>query len=145
MRYFRRRRYYRRQRRRTKNDIYQYNLHKECARALVHRRLEHWNQFYNFTYKRVSIKDTSSRWGSCSDLGNLNFNYRIVFLPIELVDYLIVHELCHLGELNHSKSFWELVSRAVPEYRTHEATLRTVGIDSYTPGKLGYNATHIHW
>jgi hypothetical protein len=73
------------------------------------------------------IKNTSSRWGSCSRLGNLNFNYKIVFLPPELQDYLVVHELCHLGQFNHSQSFWNLVKKTIPEYLRLRKNLRDIG------------------
>lgn len=95
-------------------DFQKYRLQ---ARELTHQRLEYFNKFYNFFYRRVSIKKQTTRWGSCSKKGNLNFNYRIVFLPVELLDYLIVHELCHLKEMNHSKNFWHLVSLAIPDYQ----------------------------
>lgn len=92
-------------------------MHKERARVFVHERLEVVNKEYGFLYNRVAIRDQKSRWGSCSAKGNLNFNYRIQFLPLHLADYIIAHELCHLKEFNHGKGFWELVERAVPEYK----------------------------
>jgi predicted metal-dependent hydrolase len=99
---------------RTRND---YLENKSAAERLVWGRLEHFNAFYNYIYNRVSIRDQKSRWGSCSGKKNLNFSYRIVFLPPELADYLVVHELCHLGEMNHSARFWKLVERTIPEYK----------------------------
>lgn len=95
------------------------------ARILVHARLEYFNQLYGFSYNRIFIKNQKSRWGSCSSKKNLNFNYRIALLPTELQDYLIVHELCHLAEMNHSKNFWKLVERAVPEYKRLNKRLKT--------------------
>jgi predicted metal-dependent hydrolase len=87
---------------------------KEHARELVHARLAHFNQHYNFSYNRVSIKNTKTKWGSCSSKRNLNFSYKIITLPPELQDYLIVHELCHLSEMNHRKGFWDLVGETIP-------------------------------
>src|SRR3989338_2317667 len=81
-----------------------YATHKEFARSVIHERLTYWNQFYNLEYKRVTIRNQRSCWGSCSARGNLNFNYKVIFLPELLMDYVIVHELCHLAELNHSKN-----------------------------------------
>ena len=89
---------------------------REQARTLVENRLSVINKYYGFRINRVAIKNTTTRWGSCSSKGNLNFNYKIIYLKPELADYLIVHELCHLGELNHSKRFWALVAKTVPNY-----------------------------
>jgi predicted metal-dependent hydrolase len=100
-----------------RNTRARYLRHKEQARALVHERIRFYNQFYNFRFNRIAIKNTKSMWGSCSAKGNLNFNYRIVFLPPPLADYLIVHELCHLYEFNHSKRFWNLVAATIPAYK----------------------------
>lgn len=91
---------------------------------LCHERLEHFGQLYNLTYNRVAIRNTRSRWGSCSSKKNLNFNYRILFLPPELQDYLIVHELCHLQEMNHAKQFWDLVALQCPDYTLRVQELR---------------------
>ena len=89
---------------------------REQTRKFVESRIRHFNSFYNFKINRVSIKNQTSRWGSCSSMGNLNFNYKIIYLRPQLADYLIVHELCHLGELNHSKRFWNLVAKTIPDY-----------------------------
>jgi len=104
-----------------------YLKHKELARALVKSRLEHFNQFHHFKYNRISIRNQRSRWGSCSKQGNLNFNYRIIFLPPLLADYLIVHELCHLKEFNHSRAFWHLVSQTIPRYLMARRELKKTG------------------
>ena len=101
-----------------------YKEHKETARELALARLSHFNQFYGFDYKKIFIKNLKSRWGSCSKLQNLNFNYKIVFLSVELQDYLIVHELCHLSEFNHSPKFWALVEKTIPNYKHARRELR---------------------
>jgi predicted metal-dependent hydrolase len=101
-----------------------YLKHREAARVFVHERLEYFNKHYGFRYGRVSIKDTTSRWGSCSRLGNLNFSYRLVLLPRELADYVIVHELCHLKQFDHSQKFWDLVAEQAPEYKRLRKELR---------------------
>ncbi len=105
-----------------------YVKHKEVARTLVHERLEYFNHHYGFTYGRVAIRDQRSRWGSCSKKGNLNFNYRIALLPPHLADYIIVHELCHLHEFNHSQKFWALVAETIPAHRACRHELRTKGM-----------------
>lgn len=102
--------------------------YKEQARTLAHERLEYFNQFYNFTYNTVRIKSHLTRWGSCSSKGNLNFNYKIALLPPELADYIIAHELCHLGEFNHSRKFWDLVARTVPNYTELRKKLKEIHI-----------------
>ena len=79
-------------------------------------------------YKRVAIRDQKSRWGSCSSRGNLNFNYRLILLSEEMCDYVIVHELCHLLEMNHSDRFWSLVALAVPDYQSVKAQMRKINI-----------------
>jgi predicted metal-dependent hydrolase len=93
-----------------------YLKHKEEARAFVHQRITHWNQFYQFPYGRVAIKNTKRTWGSCSRKGNLNFSYALLFLPRELADYVVVHELCHLKEHNHGRAFWARVAQTLPNY-----------------------------
>jgi len=72
----------------------------------------------------IAIKDTKSRWGSCSSRGNLNFNWRVIMAPLPVVDYLVVHETAHLKEMNHSPRFWNLVSTCCPDYKNHIAWLR---------------------
>jgi len=95
----------------------EYYKHRAQALSLAKSKVEQWNKFYNFSYNRVSIKNQKTRWGSCSKKGNLNFNYKVVHLPEDLLNYLVVHELCHLRELNHSSRFWELVAKTVPNYK----------------------------
>ena len=102
----------------------EYLKHRAQALALATNKIKSWNRHYNFGFNRVGIKNQKTRWGSCSKKGNLNFNYRIIHLPEELADYLVVHELCHLKEFNHSRRFWELVSQAVPDYKILRNRLR---------------------
>ncbi len=99
--------------RRSKAD---YKKHKEEASILMEQRIEYYNQYYGFKYNKINIKDQKTRWGSCSRKGNLNFNYKILFLSVETRDYIVVHELCHLKEFNHSKKFWNLVAETIPNY-----------------------------
>jgi len=96
---------------------------KVAAMALVDERLKHFNREYGFKYGKVRIKNHKSMWGSCSRAGNLNFCYKIAALPPDLADYIIVHELCHLGEFSHSPRFWDLVSRAVPNHKQLQSRL----------------------
>ncbi|MDQ3076213.1 MAG: M48 family metallopeptidase [bacterium] len=90
---------------------------KERSLVLVRERVSYFNQFYNLEVKNITIRNQKTRWGSCSGKKNLSFNYKIVFLPQELQDYIIVHELCHLKEMNHGKAFWDLVTLQIPEHK----------------------------
>ena len=107
----------------------EYLKYKVQALDLVKNKLEHFNQFYNFKYNKVTVRNQSTRWGSCSKSGNINFNYKLALLPESLVDYVVVHELCHLGEFNHSKKFWDLVARTVPDYKERRQELRIKSIN----------------
>lgn len=114
-----------RKRRRRRTSVTQHYLaHKEAARELVHAKLLYWNQFYGFRYNRVAIRNTRSCWGSCTSLKNLNFSYKLLFLPEHLQDYIIVHELCHLKELHHKESFWKLLEAQIPNYEERIAQLK---------------------
>jgi len=97
---------------------------RETARILVENRISYFNKFYKFNINRIAIKNQRSRWGSCSKKANLNFNYRIIFLEPQFADYLIVHELCHLEQFNHSKNFWNLVEKTIPDYKIINQKLR---------------------
>lgn len=108
----------------TKHTLKEIKEYKEKAGEYARLRLKYWNNYYNFSYNNITIKNTKSRWGSCSKKGNLNFNYKIVLLPQELADYIIVHELCHLGEMNHSANFWKLVERTFPNYKVLRKELK---------------------
>ena len=103
-----------------------YLKYKEAARALVRARLLALNAHYQAPVKKVFIKNLKSRWGSCSERGNLNFNYRILFLPLPVADYIIAHELCHLREFNHSPKFWALVAQTIPNYKDVRRALRAL-------------------
>lgn len=101
-----------------------YSTHAKRAKKLIKERVEHYNAFCKFSYNRISIKQHETRWGSCSRKRNLNFNYRLFFLPLELVDYVVVHELSHLQEFNHSKNFWKLVELQIPDYKQRRMQLK---------------------
>lgn len=102
-----------------------YLEHKEAARELAQARLAYFNQYYNFAYGAISIRDQKTRWGSCSRSGNLNFNYKLAVVPEHIADYVIVHELCHCKEFNHSQRFWDLVSKTIPNHKEIRKQLRS--------------------
>lgn len=103
-----------------------YLKYKELVRRLVLSRLELFNTVYEYEYNRVCVRNQKTCWGSCTAKKNLNFSYRIIFLPERIRDYIIVHELCHLGELNHSRNFWSLVGRVLPDYSEYKRVLRKI-------------------
>ena len=78
----------------------------------------------NVTYNGITVRNQKTRWGSCSSKGNLNFNYRLYYMPAELMDYVIIHELCHRKYMNHSKEFWSEVARYCPDYIARRKQLK---------------------
>lgn len=76
------------------------------------------------TYGRVTIRNQKTRWGSCSSKGNLNFNCLLMLCPERVREYVVIHELCHRKEMNHSKAFWSLVEQAMPDYKECKRWLR---------------------
>ncbi len=109
-------------------DCKDYKKNKERAKILLKDKIDYWNKFYGFDFNKVSVRNQKTRWGSCSSKKNLSFNYRIIFLTKELQDYLVVHELCHLKYMNHSKDFWSLVAETVPDYKECTKKLRKIDI-----------------
>lgn len=102
----------------------EYRKRRNEALAFVTDRVEYWNRFYGFSYGRISVRDQKTRWGSCSKTGNLSFNWKLLLLPSEMADYVVVHELCHLAEHNHSPAFWFQVDRTTPDYRDIRRRMR---------------------
>lgn len=105
-----------------------YLKYRPQAQLLAKQKVEQLNKYYNFKYRKITIRNQKTRWGSCSKKGNLSFSYRIVLLPEEITDYIIIHELCHLGEFNHSKKFWNLVRKTVPNYVDVRKDLKKRGL-----------------
>ncbi|MCX6744575.1 MAG: SprT family zinc-dependent metalloprotease [Candidatus Parcubacteria bacterium] len=110
----------------VKTDPKEYRQYKKAALHLAREFLTEYNRFYNFTINSIKIKNQKTRWGSCSRQGNLNFSYRLALLPDDLARYLVVHELCHLGEMNHSSRFWALVAQTIPDYVVKRKQLRLI-------------------
>jgi len=104
----------------------QYTKYKEKARILVENSISKFNKFYNYNINRVSIRNQRTRWGSCSKRGNLNFNYKLALIDEKLAEYVVVHEICHLGEFNHSKNFWNLVEKTIPDYVERREELKKI-------------------
>lgn len=91
----------------------------------IQQRTAVYSEIIGVQYNSIRIKDTKTRWGSCSSKGNLNFNFRIIMAPAQVMDYIIVHELCHLKHMNHSKEFWSTVAGYMPDYTVHKEWLKT--------------------
>ncbi|MCI5649853.1 MAG: M48 family metallopeptidase [Fusicatenibacter sp.] len=79
------------------------------------------------TYGRITIREQKTRWGSCSSAGNLNYNWKLVLIPEQVMDYVVVHELAHRKEMNHSPAFYRVVEQAMPDYRIWQKWLREHG------------------
>ena len=99
----------------------------EAARQDLPRRAARFAPLVGVSYGRITIRAQKSRWGSCSTLGNLNFNCLLMLAPEEVTDYVIVHELAHRKQMNHSAAFWNEVAAVLPDYRERERWLKTQG------------------
>ena len=97
------------------------------ARSHLEMRITQYAGLYGFEPGRLRISSARTRWGSCSRLGTLSFTWRLVMAPAEVVDYVVVHELCHLRHPNHSKAFWSHVESILPGYKTQRAWLKHNG------------------
>jgi len=104
-------------------------LHKLADQALsyIPGRAEYFAGILHVTYGRITIRNQKTRWGSCSSTGNLNFNCLLMLTPPNVIDYIVVHELCHRLEMNHSKRFWALVESVLPDYKSCEKWLKENG------------------
>ena len=100
---------------------------REKTRQLVVDRAAYYAPIIPVRYNRIAIRTQHTRWGSCSSKGNLNFNCLLGLTPPEVLDYVVVHELCHLIEMNHSKQFWNAVERTIPDYKVHRKWLKDNG------------------
>ncbi len=102
-------------------------IYRKAAREYFPKRVSHYARMLGVTYGKISIRDQKTRWGSCSSEGNLSFNWRLILAPPDVLDYVVIHELCHRKEMNHSKEFWALVESHMPEYKERRKWLRENG------------------
>jgi predicted metal-dependent hydrolase len=94
------------------------------AAKVISQRIDKLSSMMGIGYKRISIRGQKTRWGSCSRKRNLNFNWKLLMAPEPVIDYVIIHELTHLKEMNHSKRFWKLVAQYCPRWREHKKWLK---------------------
>lgn len=102
-------------------------IYRKAAREYFPKRVSHYAHILGVTYGKISIRDQKTRWGSCSSEGNLSFNWRLILAPPNVLDYVVVHELCHRKEMNHSHEFWALVESIMPNYKEYRKWLRING------------------
>lgn len=100
---------------------------RERAKSVLAQRTAYFARQVGVTYGRITVRDQKTRWGSCSQTGNLNFNFRLILAPLEVLDYVVVHELCHRRQMNHSAQFWQEVAQVLPDYRKRKAWLTENG------------------
>ena len=99
----------------------------EKALKYIPKRVSYFAKQIGVTYGRITIRNQKTRWGSCSSKGNLNFNCLVMLTPLEVIDYVVVHELCHRKEMNHSKAFWAEVEKVLPNYKEQVKWLKENG------------------
>lgn len=100
---------------------------KQQARQVLTQECDQFAHALGRPYGRLTLRDTTSRWGSCSSAGNLNFSWRIIMAPDDVLSYLAAHEVAHLAEMNHSPAFWATVKRLMPAYEEPKKWLRKHG------------------
>lgn len=101
--------------------------YKSQARILISKRVHHYAKIAGVSFKSINFTSATTRWGSCSSQKTLNFNWKLIMAPIEVIDYVVAHELAHLTEMNHSKAFWETVRKMYPLYREYRTWLKRHG------------------
>lgn len=110
--------------------------YRQIAKRYIPERVAYFQQFTGGTYNTIAIREQKTRWGSCSSNGTLSFHWRLMMAPPHVLDYVVVHELCHLTHMNHSKAFWELVEKVMPDYKLYRNWLKEHGeelANAYAP------------
>lgn len=102
-------------------------IYRKRARERLTERTAYFAALMGVSYNRISIRSQKTRWGSCSAQGNLNFHWKLILMPPEILDYVVVHELAHRREMNHSERFWVQIERMLPDYKQRRKWLREKG------------------
>jgi len=100
------------------------NWYRQEAGRIIPERVQRFAEDHHFSYKKIRISSARTRWGSCSASGTLSFSWRLIMTPLDVVDYVIIHELVHTIHHNHSKQFWEMVEILLPDYRDRRKRLK---------------------
>ena len=101
----------------------------EKAMEIFPKRVAYYARLMGISYGRITIREQKTRWGSCSGRGNLNFNWKLTLMPPEILDYVVVHELAHRKEMNHSKDFWKIVEQVLPDYQKRRKRLKELAME----------------
>lgn len=105
--------------------------YRQAAASYFPKRVKYYLPFTGGHYTRITIRGQKTRWGSCSSRGTLSFNWRLMLAPPRVLDYVVVHELCHLTHMNHSPDFWAQVEKVMPDYRIYKLWLKDHGMELF--------------
>jgi predicted metal-dependent hydrolase len=100
------------------------NWYREGAAKILNERTDHFSKIMGVKPEHIRVKQQKTRWGSCSSRGNINFNWKLIMFPIEVIDYVVVHELAHMKVMNHSERFWKVVGEIIPDYKIRTKQLK---------------------
>ena len=100
---------------------------RERIQTFIEEKVSYYASVMGVSYGRITMRNQKTRWGSCSSVGNLNYNWKLVLMPPVVLDYVVVHELAHRREMNHSAAFWKVVATWMPDYKKYRKWLRDNG------------------
>jgi predicted metal-dependent hydrolase len=101
--------------------------YREAAKEYIPKRADYYADLLGVSYERIRVAEQKTRWGSCSSKGTLSFNWKLMLAPPKVLDYVVVHEVCHIKEMNHSPRFWKLVEELMPDYKEYRKWLKENG------------------
>lgn len=101
------------------------DYYKQELKVVVKKRIDFYQDCFKKKPTKITVRDQKTRWGSCSSKGSLNFNYRLLMAPIDVIDYMVVHEMCHMEIMDHSKRYWNRVKEVMPDYKVYDEWLKT--------------------